>query len=68
MCKFGSWHYGKHSCEIILNLDQWFRRLKGFFFDNSILALVANVFTVQQSGTVCALLVDGIMNISVALF
>ena len=23
---FGRGHYGEHSCEIILNLDQWFRR------------------------------------------
>ena len=22
LCKFGSGHYGEHSCEIILNLDQ----------------------------------------------
>ena len=25
---FGRGHYGKHSCEIILNLDQWFRRCR----------------------------------------
>ena len=24
MCNFGRGHYGKHSSEIILNLDQWF--------------------------------------------
>ena len=24
--KYGRGHYGKHSCEIILNLDQLFRR------------------------------------------
>ena len=26
LCNFGRGHYGEHSCEIILNLDQWFRR------------------------------------------
>ena len=25
MCNFGKRHYGEHSCEVILNLDQWFR-------------------------------------------
>ena len=26
LCDFGRGHYGEHLCEIILNLDQWFRR------------------------------------------
>ena len=26
LCNFGRRHYGEHSCEIILNLDQWFKR------------------------------------------
>ena len=26
MCYFGRWHYQKRFCEIILKLDQWFRR------------------------------------------
>ena len=26
LCNFGRGHYGEHSCEIILNLDQCFRR------------------------------------------
>ena len=26
MCNFGREHHEKHFCEIILNLDQWFRR------------------------------------------
>ena len=33
---FGRVHYGEYSCEIILNLDQWFRRrycLKKKFMD-----------------------------------
>ena len=25
-CNFGREHYEEHFCEIILNLDQWFRR------------------------------------------
>ena len=26
LCNFGRMHHEKQSCEIILNLDQWFRR------------------------------------------
>ena len=26
LCNFGGGHYEEHPCEIILNLDQWFRR------------------------------------------
>ena len=26
LCTFGPGHYGEHFCEIISNLDQWFRR------------------------------------------
>ena len=36
LCNFGRGHYGEHSCEIILNLDKWFRRrchLKKTFTD-----------------------------------
>ena len=25
-CNFGRGHIGEHSCEVILNMDQWFRR------------------------------------------
>ena len=38
MCNFGRGHYGEHSCEIILNLDQWLMRkclLKKKFRDNA---------------------------------
>ena len=28
LCTFGRWHYGTHSCEIILNLGQRFRRCR----------------------------------------
>ena len=27
LCNFGRGHYGKHSCEIILNLDQWLKEM-----------------------------------------
>ena len=53
-------------CEIILNLDQWFKRrcrLKIF------LILSSGGPFIQQSRTVCAILVEGIMrNNSVNLF
>ena len=26
LCNFGRRHHDKHFCEIILNLDRWFRR------------------------------------------
>ena len=26
LCNFGRRHYGEQTCEVILNLDQWFRR------------------------------------------
>ena len=26
LCNFERGHNGEHSCEVILNLDQWFRR------------------------------------------
>ena len=47
LCNFGRGHYGEHSCEIILNLDQWFRRccLKKFLIKSS-----GGPF-VQRSGT-----------------
>ena len=35
MCNFGRVYYEEHFCEIILNLDQWFRKrclLKIFLF------------------------------------
>ena len=53
MSNFGRGQYEEYFCEIILNLDQWFRRgfnLKIFLF----LAPVA-IFNV----TICAILVEG---------
>ena len=30
LCNFGRGYYGKHSCEIILNLNRWFREEMSF--------------------------------------
>ena len=30
LCNFGRGHYGEHSCEFIINLDQLFRRRRHF--------------------------------------
>ena len=30
LCNFESGHHGEHSCEFIVNLDQWFRRKMRF--------------------------------------
>ena len=56
---------GKQFCEIILNLDQWFRRclLKRFLIWRS------GDHFVERSGTICAILVEGIKrNNSMKLF
>ena len=58
MCNFGRRHHYEQYCEIILNLDQWFKRrwrLKIFLFWSS-----GSPF-VQRSGSICAILVEGIM-------
>ena len=63
--KFGRGYHKEQFCEIILNLDQFFRRcsLKIFLTQSS-----GGPF-VHWSGTICAILVDGIMwNNSVKLF
>ena len=62
LCNFGKRDYEEQLCEIILNLDQWFRRchLKIFLIWSS-----SGPF-VQWSGTIFAILVKDIMrNISV---
>ena len=60
LCNFGRRHHEEHFCEIILNLDQWFRGrfcLKDFFS------------RAQWTGTIYAILVESIMgNIHVKLF
>ena len=66
MCKIGRGHYEEHFCEILLNLDQWFKskcRLKIFLIKSS-----GSPFD-SWNGTVCAILVEGIMRyISVKSF
>ena len=66
LCNFGRRHCEEQFCEIIMNLDQWFKRrsrLKIFLIWSS-----GGPF-VQRSGNICAILVEGIMrNISVKLF
>ena len=66
LCNFGRKHHEEQFCEIILNLDQWFKRrccLKIFLIWSSGCPFV------QRSGTICAILVEGIMrNNSVKLF
>ena len=55
---FCRWSQEEQFCEIILNLDQWFRRrcvLKIFLIWSSACPFV------QQSGTIGAILVEGIM-------
>ena len=62
-CNFGR-PYKEQVFEIIMNLDQWFRcHLKRLLIKSS-----GGPF-VQWSGTICAILVEGIMeNIHVKLF
>ena len=66
LCNIGRGHYEEHFCEIILNLDQWFRRkfpLKIFLIYSSGSPIV------WQSRTICEILIEGIMRyISVKLF
>ena len=51
-------HHEELFCEIILNLDQWFRR-KGRL--NIFVIWSSGSPFVQQSGTICEILVEGIM-------
>ena len=66
LCNIERRHHEEQPCEIILNLDQWLRRkncLKVFLIWSS-----GSPF-VQQSITICAILVEGIKrNNSVKLF
>ena len=51
LCNFERGHYGEHSCEVMWNLDQWFRRrccLKTFLIWSS-----GSPFA-TRSGTICA--------------
>ena len=66
LCNFGSRHQETQFCEIILNLDQWFRRkchLKVF------LIWISGSPFVQRSIAICAILIEGNIRInSVKLF
>ena len=66
LCTFGGMYHEEQFCEIILNLDQWFRRkcrLKVF------LIWISGSPFVQRSVTICIILVEGIKrNNSVKLF
>ena len=65
LCNFGGGLYEEQFCEIILNLDQWFRRyhLKTFLISGS-----GRPF-IQRSKTICVILVEVIIrNNSVKLF
>ena len=55
---FGRRHHEEKFCEIILNLDQWFRRRCHL---NIFLIWSFGRFFVQQSRTICEILVEGIM-------
>ena len=58
LCNFGRGHYEKRFCELISYLGQWFRRrclLK------IILMWSSGSPIVQRSGTICAILLEGIM-------
>ena len=55
MCNFGRRHHEEQFCEIILNLDQWFKRRCSL----KILLICSSVgLSVQWSGTICAILVE----------
>ena len=56
---FGRMHHEEKICEIILNLDQWFRRkcrLKIFLIWSS------GIPYAQRIGTICVILVEGFMS------
>ena len=65
LCNFGRGYQEEQFCEIILNMDQWFRRclLKIFLIWSS------GGHFVQWSKTICAILVEGsIRNNSMNIF
>ena len=63
LCNFGRRQYKEHFCEITLNLDQWLKLLKDISISSS------GSHFVQQCGTVCTFLVEGIIrHISVKFF
>ena len=58
MCNFGRRHHEDHFCEIILNLDQWFRRR---LYLRTFLNYRSGDPCIKHSKTVCAILVEAIM-------
>ena len=64
LCNFGRGHYEEHFCEVILNLDQWFRKKCCKTFD----IYSSGGSFVQHNGTLCSFGQGHIMrNISVKL-
>ena len=62
LCNFGREYYEEQFCEIILDLDQW-------FFLKIFLIWSSGGPCIQQTGTICTILVEGIMrNNSMHLF
>ena len=57
-CKFGRRHHEEQFCEIILNLDHWFWKKCHF---KIFLILGSDIPFILGSGTICAILVEGIM-------
>ena len=57
LCNFGRGHYEEQLCEMILNLDQWFRRrcLLRYFLSGALAALLFS-----EAEIICAILVEGI--------
>ena len=69
LCNFGRGYQEEKFCEIILNLDQWFSMLRRRCVLKVFLICNSGSPYVQWSGTICAILVEGIMrNNSVKLF
>ena len=66
LCNFGRRYHEEQFCEIILNLDQWFRRN---CHSKAFLIWISGSPFVQYSVTICAILLEGILrNNSVRLF
>ena len=66
LCNIGRRHHEEQSCEIILNLDHWFRRKCRF---KVFLIWSSGSPFVQRSVTICSILVEGIKrNSSMKLF
>ena len=58
LCNFSRRHHEEQFCEIILNLDQWFKRRCRF---QMFLNWSSGSPFIQRSGSICAILVEGIM-------